>query len=113
MQRLLGIRPRTDTEGCLQDIHWMLGNFGYFPSYALGVAAGAQMFAAATKACGDLWPAFSRGDTGGLLGWLREHIHAHGSLLPAAEILTRATGRSFDADALETHLRRRYLDRAN
>lgn len=113
MQRLLGVRPRTDTEGCLQDIHWMLGNFGYFPSYALGVAAGAQMFASATKVRGDLWPAVARGDTSGLFGWLRQHIHAHGSLLPAAEILTRATGRSFDAGALEEHLRRRYVERAN
>ncbi|MSP20138.1 MAG: carboxypeptidase M32 [Alphaproteobacteria bacterium] len=109
MQRLIGIRPANHAEGCLQDIHWMLGSFGYFPSYALGVAAAAQMVEAAETEMGDLSGALANGNVSGLLGWLRTNIHAHGSLLSADAILTRATGRSFDATALERHLRRRYL----
>ncbi len=113
MQRYIGVRPRNDGEGCMQDIHWMLGNFGYFPSYALGVTAAAQMVAAARKELGDLDDAIGRGQFTGLLGWLRTHVHDHGSLRSIDELLTTATGRSFDATALETHLRHRYLERAS
>ncbi|MBM3506144.1 MAG: carboxypeptidase M32 [Alphaproteobacteria bacterium] len=112
MERLLGIRPRNDGEGCMQDIHWMLGNFGYFPSYALGVTAAAQMVAAARKELGDLDAAIARGEFTGLLGWLRRNVHAHGSLRPIDDLLRGAVGTSFDAAALEVHLRRRYVERA-
>jgi carboxypeptidase Taq len=109
MERYIGVRPHTDSEGCMQDIHWMLGNFGYFPSYALGVTAAAQMVAAARRDLGDLDGAVGRGEFAGLLGWLRTHVHVHGSLRSIDELLTAATGRSYDASALEAHLRRRYL----
>lgn len=112
MQEFLGARPKTDAEGCLQDIHWMMGSFGYFPSYALGAVAAAQLFQAAERETPGLRERLARGDGAALLGWLRANVHAHGALLPTVELLRQATGRSFDAGALLAHLRRRYVERA-
>ena len=110
MKSLLGVVPRTDTEGCLQDIHWTFGNYGYFPSYALGAAAAAQLFRAAARADRSIRLRLRQGDGGPLLAWLRTNIHAHGSRYAAPELLRRATGRGFDAEALLQHLRARYVD---
>ncbi len=110
MQALLGIRPDSDRDGCLQDIHWPSGAFGYFPTYTLGAIAAAQLF---RQACEEL-PALSEGLAEGrfapLVGWLREKVHARGRLHgEAGELLTAVTGRGFDADNFLDHLRRRYL----
>jgi carboxypeptidase Taq len=89
---LLGIDPRDDAEGVLQDIHWSTGLFGYFPTYALGSLASAQLFAAAQRDLGDLGRRFSSGELDGLLRWLREKVHGHGSRYTADALLERATG---------------------
>jgi len=89
----LGRAPRDASEGVLQDIHWSMGAFGYFPTYTLGNLIAAQLFAAARRTLGDLDAAFARGEFAPLLGWLRENVHAHGSLLEADELVRRATGR--------------------
>jgi carboxypeptidase Taq len=91
-RELLGIDLRDDAEGVLQDIHWATGLFGYFPTYALGSLASAQLFAAAQRDLGDLGRQFSRGELAGLLQWLREHVHRHGCRYTADELLERATG---------------------
>ncbi|MCB9506626.1 MAG: carboxypeptidase M32 [Myxococcales bacterium] len=109
MQSLLGITPPTDRQGCLQDMHWTDGAFGYFPSYTLGAIAAAQLFAAANEANSDIRPAIARGDFSPLLAWLRTNVHERGASATSAEILTAATGRSFDAEAFVAHLRSRYL----
>lgn len=112
MQELLGVTPKTDADGCMQDIHWMMGSFGYFPSYALGAVAAAQLFQAAERATPGLRQELAQGNGRSLLHWLRQNVHAHGSLLSTVDLLRQATGRSFDAGALLAHLRRRYVDRA-
>jgi carboxypeptidase Taq len=89
---LLGIHPRDDFEGVLQDIHWASGLFGYFPTYALGSLASAQLFAAAERDLGDLGTQFAAGELGALLDWLRQNVHRHGSRYTADELLERATG---------------------
>lgn len=89
----LGLVPRDAAEGVLQDIHWSMGAFGYFPTYTLGNLIAAQLFAAARRALGDLDAAFARGEFAELLAWLRRNVHAHGSLLEADELVRRATGR--------------------
>jgi carboxypeptidase Taq len=109
MQALLGVTPPDDARGCLQDIHWYDGAFGYFPSYTLGAMAAAQLMQAARSQIVGLEDAFGRGDLSPLLGWLREHVHAQGSRLTFNAILQRATGRTLDASAFEFHLRERYL----
>ena len=110
MQRLLGITPPSDREGCLQDIHWYDGAWGYFPTYTLGAISAAQIFRAAVDADPDIPDGISKGDFKPLLSWLRTHIHAKGSLYSTEEILTQATGRGLDVSAFKDHLRSRYLD---
>ncbi len=103
---VLGIRPRNAAEGVLQDIHWSEGLFGYFPTYAVGSAAAAQLFAAARRDLGDLDESFAIGHFEPLHHWLRDRIHRHASRYPAGELIERATGRPFAAADLLAHLRR-------
>jgi len=108
MRELLGVVPPDDRLGCLQDIHWPSGGWGYFPTYTLGAMTAAQLFDAATRADADILPGIGRGDFAPLLGWLRANVHAQGSLLETDDLLTRATGRPLDAGVFKAHLQRRY-----
>jgi carboxypeptidase Taq len=112
MRELLGIVPPDDTDGCLQDIHWPSGAWGYFPTYTLGAMTAAQLFAAAHAQLPGLLDDLARGDFSRLLGWLREHVHAKGSRFSAAEILAQATGSPLKVDAFKRHLEARYLEAA-
>lgn len=102
MEELLGITPADDAEGCLQDIHWSMGIFGYFPTYALGNLYAVQFHVAAAEAIGDLTDQIRRGDFGALLGWLRENIHRHGQRYGAGELVERVSGRPL---SIEPYLR--------
>ena len=108
-EALLGIRPPDDRAGCLQDIHWYDGLFGYFPSYTLGAMAAAQLMAAARRELPGLDAAFGRGDLSPLVDWLGAHVHAHGNRLGFSELLVAATGKVLDAGDFERHLTARYL----
>ncbi|MGA0530593.1 carboxypeptidase M32 [Hansschlegelia sp. KR7-227] len=112
MRRLLGVTPPNDRVGCLQDIHWPSGGWGYFPTYTLGAMTAAQLFDAALRADPEILPAIGRGDFAPLVGWLRANVHAHGSLHETGDLLTLATGRTLDAEIFKSHLRRRYLEEA-
>ena len=107
-ERRLGVRPASDREGCLQDIHWADGLIGYFPTYTLGNVYAAQLFAAADRAIGPLDDAFARGEFEPLLAWLREHVHRHGMRWPVPELIERATGAPADPSFLVESLTRRY-----
>jgi carboxypeptidase Taq len=110
MQTLLGITPNDDRSGCLQDIHWPSGSFGYFPTYTLGAMAAAQLFAAARREVPDIPAALARGDFGPLLLWLRAQVHARASLPASADdLLQEATGAPLGTDAYKAHLETRYL----
>ncbi len=106
---LLGLTPPDDARGCLQDIHWYDGAFGYFPSYTLGAMAAAQLMAAARRTVPDLDPGLARGDLSPLLDWLRPNVHGQGSLLGFNDLLRHATGQPLDPAWFERHLRDRYL----
>jgi carboxypeptidase Taq len=110
LKALLGVAPPDDAQGCLQDIHWYDGAFGYFPSYTLGAMSAAQLMEAARAQVAGLDEAFGRGDLSSLLAWLRVHVHQVGSRLDLNAILEQATGRKLDPLAFQAHLRRRYLD---
>ncbi len=112
MRSLLGIAPDDDKDGCLQDIHWPSGAWGYFPTYTLGAMTAAQLFAAARTQLPGLIKDLARGDFSQLLGWLRANVHGHGSRYSAAELLTRATGAPLGVAAFKRHLEARYLDEA-
>ena len=109
MRDLLGIVPPDDSVGCLQDIHWPDGGWGYFPTYTLGALAAAQLFAAARQAVPDLLEAIGKGDFAPLLGWLRANVHGKGSIAGTDEILTDATGAPLGVAAFKAHLESRYL----
>ena len=108
-QRLLGITPPDDRLGCLQDIHWFGGSWGYFPTYTLGAMTAAQLFDSAQRADAAIMPGIGKGDFAPLLSWLRSQVHGKGSLLSTRDLLTQATGRPLDPKVFEDHLRRRYL----
>jgi carboxypeptidase Taq len=109
LRELIGIVPRSDREGVLQDIHWYDGNWGYFPTYTLGALIAAQLFAAARHALPDLPEQIGRGEFAPLFDWLRVQVHGKGSLLSSAELVTEASGTPLGTAAFERHLRQRYL----
>ncbi len=107
---LLGIRPETDREGCLQDIHWYDGAWGYFPTYTMGAAAAAQLYAAARSEIAGLPEAVAEGAFAPLVDWLRDSVHSKGSLFPSTDAaLEAATGERLSAAPFKAHLARRYL----
>jgi len=109
MMALLGVAPPDDARGCLQDIHWYDGGFGYFPSYTLGAMAAAQLMAAARRDVSGLDAGLGRGDLGPLVAWLRLHVHSQGSRLGFNDLLREATGKPLDPTDFEAHLTSRYL----
>jgi carboxypeptidase Taq len=106
---LLGLTVPDDARGCLQDIHWPSGGWGYFPTYTLGAITAAQLFQAACAAVPAIRPELAKGDFSPLVAWLRMEIHGKGSLLDTDDLVTAATGRPIGLDAYLGHLRQRYL----
>lgn len=94
-EEYLGGSPKSDKEGILQDIHWSQGSFGYFPSYALGNAFGAQLYSY-MKENMDFDGLLRQGKLSVIIGWLREHIHQYGKLKTSRELLREATGEDFN-----------------
>ena len=109
MKELLDFTPANDGEGCLQDIHWFDGAWGYFPTYTLGAMAAAQFYAAACEREPGIQDSIARGDFSALLGWLRRNIHAEASRLGTWETIREATGKPLDPQVFLRHLERRYL----
>jgi carboxypeptidase Taq len=107
-EEYLGIRPETDAEGCLQDIHWSHGNFGYFPTYSLGSVMAAQLFAAAEEDVGDLSELIEAGEFEPLHEWLTENVHRHGARYETNELVVEATGEEFTADAFVDYVTEKY-----
>ena len=110
MKELLGVVPPDDRQGCLQDIHWPDGAWGYFPTYTMGAMAAAQLFQAAKRQDRGIEPGIARGDFKKLMAWLGANVHAQASLLTTDEILEQATGAPLGDAAFKTHLQERYLD---
>ena len=109
MKELLGIVPPTDREGCLQDVHWYYGAWGYFPTYTLGAMSAAQLYAAACDADAAIPEGISDGDFHPLMTWLREKVHGKGRLVTSADLLIAATGKPLVTDVFADHLKSRYL----
>ena len=104
-----GITPDSDANGCMQDIHWSAGLFGYFPTYTLGNMYASQFFEAAGKQLGDLDSQFAAGQFQTLLGWLRDQIHHHGQRFPAGRLVESVTGCPLSDEPLMRHLSERFL----
>jgi carboxypeptidase Taq len=110
MREMLGVAPNNDREGCLQDIHWYDGNWGYFPTYTLGALIAAQLFEAMRRDVPGLMQTIAEGEFAPLIEWVRDRVHSKGSLLSTAQLVETATGQSLGTASFERHLRDRYLN---
>lgn len=109
MQQYLGLSTENNYKnGCMQDIHWTDGAFGYFPSYTLGAMYAAQFMAAMQKTV-DVDSAIGSGDLTPIFTWLSDNIWSKGSLLTTDELVKQATGETLNAQHFQAHLRSRYL----
>lgn len=110
MQSWLGLSTIGNyRNGCMQDIHWTDGGFGYFPSYTLGAMYAAQLFSAANRALPDLNQSIAQGEFGPLFDWLRQNIWQHGSRFTTEQLITQATGEPLSSRYFRAHLETRYL----
>lgn len=100
----LGIRPPSDADGVLQDVHWSAGLFGYFPTYTLGNLAAAQLYAKASEKLGDIDELHARGEFRPLLDWLRQNVHFHGRCYSGNELVEQACGTPLSAEPLISYL---------
>ena len=108
MKRYLGIRPKNDAEGVLQDTHWAQGLVGYFPTYLLGNLYAAQWWHKLSKDIRVAEKKISRGEFGPILDWLRRNIHRHGRRYNAMELVERVTGRPLGASYFLNYLKKKY-----
>ncbi len=110
-RELLGLDVPDQRTGPLQDIHWCMGAFGYFPTYTLGNLYAAMFWDAARRDLPDLDQQLAAGQCAPLLGWLRTHVHARGNLVTAGELCREVTGQPLTADAFVAYLQQRYAAR--
>ena len=108
MKQLLGIVPRTDSQGVLQDIHWAMGLFGYFPTYSLGNLYASQLYERAQRDLVDLESEIGMGKLIPLRDWLRRKIHRPGRTYPASELVRRATGKKPSTTAFTRYVTEKY-----
>lgn len=109
MQQYLGISTQgNDKDGCMQDIHWTDGSFGYFPSYTLGAMYAAQQAQAMQIELGSLEQLISQ-QLPSVFDWLQRNIWQHASLLDTNQLITQACGQPLTASAFKLHLEQRYL----
>jgi carboxypeptidase Taq len=112
MQDRLEVTPGNAAEGCLQDVHWAHGAFGYFPSYAIGAVIAAQLFESMRAATPDLGERIAAGQFSAVTGWLAGNVHAEGARLAPQDLVQHATGKKLSAAVAIRYLEARYLEEA-
>jgi len=98
MRRLLGLEVPSNALGCLQDVHWGAGSFGYFPSYALGSMIAAQLWEAMEAEIGPREQDLRSGEVAPISAWLAERVHRHGRRLDTLELVQAATGSAIEVE---------------
>ena len=106
----LGVRPQNDAEGCLQDVHWAVGSFGYFPSYALGAVIAAQLYESLRADRPELDEEIAAGHFAGLFDWLRQNVHGLAATVSMPELIRNATGKPLSAAAWVRYIESKYLE---
>ncbi len=107
-KKYFGIVPPNDTLGCLQDVHWSHGSFGYFPTYTLGNLYSAQFFDAANRDSGGLEAGFKKGNFTPLKKWLNEKIHSQGQRYRAGDLCVKITGKPLTSDFFLHYLEKKF-----
>lgn len=108
MQDYLGIRPSNDAEGVLQDVHWSLGAFGYFPTYTLGNLYSVQFYEQAKLEIPRLEENISAGQLFELRRWLEQKIHRWGRMFTPDHLAKRVTGKSLDPEPFLSYVEKKY-----
>lgn len=108
MNELLGITPPTDTEGVLQDMHWSGGEFGYFPTYAIGTIYASQLYKKIHLELPSLQEEITQGNFSMVTQWLREHVHKYGRLMTADDIVKRTCGEGLNSNVFVAYLKEKY-----
>ena len=108
MKEYLGVVPRTNREGCLQDVHWSSGIFGYFPTYTIGNIYAAQLYYAMLRDKPDIMNDLRKGKYDRILKWMKKNVHRYGRTLSAEEIVKKATGEGLNPSVLIMYLREKY-----
>jgi carboxypeptidase Taq len=106
----LGFKPANDAEGCLQDVHWAIGSFGYFPSYALGGFIAAQLYESLRNDLSSLDEQIAAGQFGGLFEWLQQNVHGVGARVSSQELIRNATGKPLSAAPWLRYAEAKYLE---
>lgn len=106
---ILGFRPENNRLGCLQDVHWSHGMFGYFPSYTLGNVLAAQLWYKVRSELPDLDAQIAANDYAPLLQWLRTHVHSRGRRFDTLAFTREVIGQELAPDDLLRYLEDRYL----
>ncbi|MCE4614369.1 MAG: carboxypeptidase M32 [Desulfurococcales archaeon] len=109
MERLLGVEPKSHSEGVLQDIHWSMGSIGYFPTYSIGTLLSAQIMRKIRGEIPDVDEDVRRLKFGRIRRWLRENIHRHGSVYPPKDLIRRALGMDLEPEVYVAYLEQKYL----
>lgn len=109
-EEYLGIRPPTDSDGCLQDVHWSGGMIGYFPSYSMGNMLSFQVWSCLQKDLGDTDAMIAKGDFEPILGWLTEKVYRQGQRYTPKELALRVTGKPMGADDYVAALNKKYRE---
>jgi carboxypeptidase Taq len=104
----LGIRPKNDAEGCLQDMHWSGGSIGYFPTYSMGNMLSFQIWTTLTKDLGDPDALIAKGEFEPILGWLKEKIYSKGCRYTPKELVLQVTGKPLGAEDYVAGLNKKY-----
>ena len=107
-KKYLNVTVPDDKNGCLQDVHWSHGSFGYFPTYSLGSFYATQFFAQATKALPGLKDEISKGELAPLLQWLRTEVHAKGRFYTSEELCHQITGEGLQVQYFMDYLLEKY-----
>jgi carboxypeptidase Taq len=110
MEARLGVVPANDVEGCLQDVHWAVGSFGYFPSYAIGALVAAQLWETLRNEREGIDAEVARGEFAGLFEWLRVNVHGLGAKLGVQALVKLATSKPLSAAPALRYLEAKYLE---
>ena len=110
MDEMLGIKPKNDVEGVLQDMHWSGGSIGYFPTYAIGTIYSAQIYNQIYKENKNLEGEIEKGEFKNILNWLRKNIHSYGRVMMADEIIKNCCGEGLNSKVFVDYLKDKYFD---
>tara|TARA_B100000524_G_C23637731_1_gene365540 strand:+ start:505 stop:888 length:384 start_codon:yes stop_codon:yes gene_type:complete len=109
-KRIFNLKVPSDNQGCLQDIHWYSGDFGYFPTYLVGAMIAAQLKKTISKDIPNINENIESGKLKIITAWLKKNIHQYGNRFSVNELLLKISGKKLNPIFYKNHLTHRYLN---